>query len=80
LRVCLKAVSPKHNRPDFDHSMHFPLAEVKPGALIAGKKAERYDIVLDGRLFYKSAGPDLAKIEFTCLLSPMLEFKAIQFK
>lgn len=78
--VCLKAASAKTSRPDFDHSMHFQAAEAKPGALIAGKKAERYDVVLNGKLFFKSTGPDLAATEFTCLLSPMLELKAIQFK
>jgi hypothetical protein len=85
--VCLKAVPAKINRPKFDHSVYSWVGEVNigspldhPGALIAGKIASRYDIVVDGTAFYKSVGPDLAAVKFTCLLSPMLELKAIQFK
>lgn len=82
LSVCLNAASSKTNRPDYDHNSYFgPVEGPRRGStVVAGKKIERYDIVLNGTLFFKSRGLDLAAINFTCLLSPMLEFKAIQFK
>ncbi|HLP98767.1 MAG TPA: hypothetical protein VK149_10010 [Sideroxyarcus sp.] len=85
--VCLEAAPLKINRPNLDHSVYSSVVEVHigspsyhPGALIAGKKAERYDIAVKGTSFYKSSGPDLLAVHFTCLLSPMLDVKAIQFK
>jgi hypothetical protein len=41
-------------------------------------KAERYDIAVVGKLFYKSSGPDLTAFRATCLLSPTLEVRAVQ--
>jgi hypothetical protein len=85
--ACLKVVPVRINRPNFDHSVYSAVMEVAlgtpkyhPGSLIAGKLAERYDIAVEGTAFYKSIGPDLAAVKFTCLFSPMLELKAIQFK
>lgn len=52
----------------------------RSGAVIAGKKAERYDVAVEGTAFYKATGFDLKAIKFTCLLSPMLELKAFQSK
>lgn len=89
LDACLKSASDKTKRPDFDHSIHFAPLEVGAGSagglyhagvVIGGKKAQHYDIVLNGTLFFKSNGPDLRATKFICLLSPMLEFKAIAFK
>lgn len=85
--ICLDAAPAKINRPNFDHSVYSTVVEINigrplyhPGASIAGKKSERYDIAVKGTSFYKSSGPDLAAVNFTCLLSPMLDVKAIQFK
>jgi len=85
--VCLKVVPAKIDRPNFDHSVYSGVTEFSigspfyhPGALIAGKRAERYDIAVVGTSFYKSSGPDLVAVKFTCLLSPMLDVKAVQFK
>lgn len=52
----------------------------RAGNLIAGEKAERYDVAVEGTSFYKSSGPDLAAVKFTCLLSRALEVKAVQLK
>jgi len=86
-KVCLDAVPTRINRPDFDHSVYTSVVEISigsplyhPGASIAGKIAERYDIAVQGTSFYKSSGPDLTAANFTCLLSPMLDVKAIQIK
>lgn len=85
--VCLEAAPAKINRPNLDHSIYSGVIEINigspfyhPGASIAGKKAERYDIAVEGTSFYKSSGPDLTAVNFKCLLSPMLDVKAIQFK
>lgn len=85
--VCLEAAPTKINRLNLDHSVYSGVIEISiasplyhPGASIAGKRAERYDIAVKGTSFYKSSGPDLAAVNFTCLLSPTLEVKAIQFK
>jgi hypothetical protein len=84
--ACLKAARDKVNRPGFDHSVDAGVTEInlsvgpwyRPGAKIAGMKAERYDIAAGGSLFYKSSGPDLDAVRVSCLLSPTLQAKAIQ--
>ena len=86
--VCLKAAQAKINRPNFDHSVYSDVEEINkgggtlyhPGASIAGVKADRYDIAAGGTFFYKSSGPDLEAVDYTCLLSPTLGVKAIKFK
>lgn len=88
--ACMKAAREKANRDGFDHSFS-PTMSVyeinldvapwhRPGAKVAGMKAERYDISVAGKLFYKSSGPDLDAVNVSCLLSPTLEVKAIQTK
>jgi hypothetical protein len=83
--VCLEAAPPKINRPNLDHSIYTSVISIgsslyRSGVSIAGKKAERYDVVVKGTSFYKSSGADLVAVNFTCLLSPMLEIKKIQHK
>ena len=87
---CREAAVKKINRPNFDHSVFMAPGGVEiglgrggryyPGMLIAGKVVNRYDIVTTGTAMYKSLGPDLAAVQFTCLFSPTLEIKAIQIK
>jgi hypothetical protein len=88
--VCLKAARDRVNREGFDHSFS-PGAGVyeinlnvgpwyNPGVRFAGMKAERYDIAVEGKLFYKSSGPDLDAVRVSCLLSPTFEVKSIQAK
>jgi hypothetical protein len=87
-KVCLDAAPAKVNRANFDHSVYSSVVEInlsagpwyQPGKLIAGKMADRYDIAVKATLFYKAAGLDLASVNVTCLLSPMLDIKAIQDK
>ncbi len=87
--VCMEAVKSKSKRSGFDHIVYSSVIEVplsatgksiRAGTIIGGKKAERYDIVVQGTSFYKSSKPDLTAVNFTCLLSPMLDVKAIQSK
>ena len=85
--ACLKAAATQINRPNFDHSVYSTVVEVElgrpkyhPRAVIAGKSAERFDVAVEGMYFYRSSGPDLEAIKFTCLFSPMLELKAVRPK
>ncbi len=86
-KACTDAAEEKSTRPGFDHSSASLVVEIvernpryHPGAIIAGKKADNYDIAVEGESFYKSSGPDLAAVNFKCLLSPMLDVKAVQLK
>lgn len=86
--VCLKAAREKLNREGYDHSYAYTTGVneitlgVSPwylsGVKVAGMKAERYDIAVEGKLFYTSSGPDLTAFHVTCLLSPTLAIKAVQ--
>jgi hypothetical protein len=85
--VCFKAAREKVNREEFDHSFGYATDVnvitlnaapwYKPGVKVAGRKAERYDVAVVGKLFYKSSGSDLTAFRATCLLSPALEVKAV---
>jgi hypothetical protein len=86
--VCFKAAQEKVNRDGFDHSFGYTtdVNEITlgvtpwylPGVKVAGTKAERYDIAIVGKLFYKSSGADLTAFRVSCLLSPTLQVKAVQ--
>ena len=86
--ACFKAAREKVNREGFDHSFGYTTdvneitLDVAPwylaGVKVAGMKAERYDIAAVGKVFYKSSGPDLTVFRVSCLLSPMLQVKAVQ--
>ena len=83
IKTCLDAALSKSKRSGLDHSVSNAIFEVdlnRAGTSIAGQKAQRYDIAVDGTSFYKSSGPDLAAVKFTCFLSRALEVKAIQLK
>jgi hypothetical protein len=87
MNVCRKAALAKITKQNFDHSATSLVTGVyagspvyHPGVLIGEKKAENYDVVVKGKAFYGPANPDLTAIAFTCLLSPMLELKAVQLK
>jgi hypothetical protein len=86
--ACFRAARGKVNREGFDHSfgdttgVNAITLNVSPwylpGVKVAGVKAERYDVAVLGKLFYKSSGPDLTAYRAACLLSPNLEVKAVQ--
>jgi hypothetical protein len=90
--VCFKAAREKVNREGFDHSFDYmtDVNEItlnvtpwyRPGAKVAGRKADRYDIAVEGKLFYKpsgsDSGADLTAFRVSCLLSPALEVKAVE--
>jgi hypothetical protein len=83
--ACRKGASPNLPTPNFDHSVILSVTEINPPAghpssVIAGKAGERYDVLVIGKAFYRPANPDLTAINFSCLLSPMLELKAVQIK
>lgn len=86
--VCFKAAREKVNQGEFDHSSGYTtdVNEITlnvapwylPGVKVAGMRAERYDIAVVGKLLYKSSGPDPTAYRVACLLSPMLEVKAVE--
>lgn len=88
--ACFKAARDKLNRDGFDHSFGYTtdVNEITlgvapwylPGVKVAGTKADRYDIAVAGKLFYKSSRPDLIAFRASCLLSSTLEVKAVQAK
>jgi hypothetical protein len=90
-KVCVKAAQLRSNRPNYDHSYYTTLVEVQrgslvyhPGIVIDGIAADRYDIVVIGASLYKLSDSEktltdtMSHVGFTCLLSPMLDVKAIQ--
>src|SRR4029079_3884432 len=83
IRNCTNAALSKSSSAGLSHSVNNAVIEVdinRAGKTIAGHKAERYDIVVQGTSFYKSSGPDLATKKFTCLLSRALQVKAVELK
>lgn len=86
-KACLKAALSKSNRSDVISSGLDRLVEISPespafapGKVIAGKKSERYDVVVEGAAFFPGKGPDNDKLDYTCLLTPMLDVKAVDIK
>ncbi len=85
---CIDAAVAKIDHPNYDHTSGGGIEEVgatktsrySTGLLIAGVKAEQYDVIVSGTAMYKSAGPDMEAVPMVCLFSPMLEVKAIQIK
>lgn len=81
-KACLAVASTKITRSSLDHSVSTGVQEVQKrspmyplGKTIGGAKIERYDVAVTGKSFYKSGGPDLDTVNFTCLFSPMLVLK-----
>jgi hypothetical protein len=87
---CLDAGVRKLNRPDLDHTSSYRIVtevlsdskgvRYRTGMLIGNVTVERFDVVTTGSAFYKTGKPDMDMVEFTCLFSPMLEVKALEFK
>jgi hypothetical protein len=81
--VCLTAARLKDPRSDFDHSAWWLAVDVGPGSRmlqqrIGGTAPEQYDIVVNGTLYFKTAGLDLAVNNYSCLLTPQFELKKIE--
>lgn len=82
-KVCSDHFFEKSKRTGLDHMVNngvYQAGYQKDRDLIAGKKADRYDIKVIGTALYKSSGLDLTAVQFTCLLSPTLEVKGMVFK
>jgi|SRR6516162_8336021 hypothetical protein len=80
---CVDAVEGKPIRPGYDHiDVRSPAKELGNGETrsISSVKAEEWDLIVTGTAVYKTSRPDPDNLEFTCLLSPMLEVKAIEIK
>jgi len=87
---CFDAIVHKINLPNYVSSSANGLPiEVGPpeqkgriaypeGRLIGGVAAKQYDVVIEGTSLYKSNAIDMNAYRFTCLMSPMLDIRAIQ--
>jgi hypothetical protein len=81
--ICLETAKSASTRRGFDHGvLSTPAIEIsldRVGKIVAGQRAQRYDVEFRGTLFYRPANPDLTAVDFSCLLSPALKVKALQF-
>ena len=81
--VCSEAAKSKVNREGFNSWNGNPKEVYEPNLSysIEGKKAERYDVLVEGTLLYNiPEQTDLDRVEVICLLSPTLDLKAVQVR
>jgi len=80
--ACYAAVINKININDIDHPAYDnPIkATLNSRIVVNGVKAARDDFISSGSIFYKGTGLDLKSKNYKCILSPMLDIKAVQIK
>lgn len=81
-RIYRDAASARMSRTGFSHSVTTRVVEVQGNnnGMVAGKKSHQYDVIVEGKSFFRSSGPDLKAKTYSCLLSPMCEVKAVTVK
>jgi hypothetical protein len=86
-KLCVDEVKTKVSEADVSSINRNLLLEIsltgplyKAGFTVNGIKANRYDVLVGGNILLKSNGPDLKAKPYMCLLSPMLELRAISLK
>jgi hypothetical protein len=86
-KLCMDEVRSKVSEDEISSINRNMLLEIsltgspyKVGYTVNGVKANRYDVLVGGNLLLKSNGPDLRARPYTCLLSPMLDLRAISLK
>ncbi|POU03949.1 hypothetical protein C3369_00875 [Escherichia sp. ESNIH1] len=84
-KACLDAAMTKIDSQGFKNAVTSRVVEIvsgsplyHPGKVIAGQKSQEYDIATEGSAFFQSNGPDLKETKYSCLLSPMLDVKAVK--
>jgi hypothetical protein len=92
--ICNKAAASQNYRPNFVSASSWgPGREMigqtkppgakprdEPGVQVGGKTVELYDILVKGQALYGPANPDLLAVNYSCLLSNLLELKAFEFQ
>jgi hypothetical protein len=85
--ACEQKFKEKNKGKNFDHNSRVNVREVSlfkgEKKAISGVKPLRFDIVVDGKAFFKPAksnSPDLDTLSYKCVFTPMLVFKAIQIE
>jgi hypothetical protein len=63
-----------------ERSAYSSVKEVAEGPQIAGMLTAAWDVEVKGDLVLKGPGPDLSVFNFSCLLSPMLEVRAVELR
>lgn len=85
--VCERAALEELPKKDFDHTAYTTAAVramtyTPTGAhslsVVGRKKVERFDVIVEGLALYRSSGPDMTRVSFRCLLSPMLDLKSVE--
>ena len=86
-KTCLKDVPEHTDLSTFDHAAYYTAHDVdyispktKPNPTVAGVQVSSYDVEVLGIAYFKTSGIDFRTLQFTCLYSPMLKFKAVGWR
>lgn len=77
---CRKAAEGKVGDTGIERSAYSSVQAVAEGRQIAGMLTAAWDVEVKGDVVLKGAGPDLPVFNFSCLLSPMLEVRAVELR
>ncbi len=77
---CRGAAERKVGDSAIERSAYSSVQEVAEGRQIAGMLTAAWDVEVKGDVVLKGPGPDLPVFNFSCLLSPMLEVRAVKLR
>jgi hypothetical protein len=77
---CRGAAERKVGDSGIERSAYSSVQEVAEGRQIAGMLTAAWDVEVKGDVVLKGPGPDLPVFNFSCLLSPMLEVRAVELR
>jgi hypothetical protein len=77
---CRRAAERKAGDTGIERSSYSSVQEVAEGRQIAGMLTAAWDVEVKGDVVLKGPGPDLPVFNFSCLLSPMLEVRAVELQ
>ncbi len=77
---CRSAAERKVGDTGIERSAYSSVQEVAEGRQIAGMLTAAWDVEVKGDVVLKGPGPDLPVFNFSCLLSPMLEVRAVALR
>ena len=77
---CRGAAERKVGDTGIERSAYSSVQEVAEGRQLAGMLTSAWDVEVKGDVVLKGPGPDLPVFNFSCLLSPMLEVRAVEVR
>jgi len=77
---CRGAAERKVGDTAIERSAYSSVQEVADGRQLAGLLTAAWDVEVKGDVVLKGPGPDLPAFNFSCLLSPMLEVRAVEVR